>query len=99
MACRLANIPMSLQTLVPGNKTVLGVTCDIYPLHGSAMGTICGDMNDDILVRLEVHSDADRIHQGLTRQLTSIDLTTPVEPSKIAIPSGLTTLVPSTSQH
>ena len=63
------------------------------------MGTICGDMNDDILVRLEVHSDADGIHQDLTRQLTSIDLTNPVEPSKIAISSGFTTLVPSTSQH
>ncbi|MGA8230616.1 MAG: hypothetical protein WB795_03960 [Candidatus Acidiferrales bacterium] len=91
-----------------GTKVILGVTCDIYPLHmhlgnvtdnGKTNGTICVDMNADIIGSVEIHSYIAGIRQDYTKQLTWIDLNSPVDPSTIKVPDGFTTLVPSTGQH
>ncbi len=81
-----------------GTKTISGVNCAIYPLHGqleNGDGTICVDMQDDILAELEVHSDAEGLHQDLVTTLSWIDLRSPVDPSLFRIPDGFETIVPA----
>ncbi len=83
-----------------GTKTIAGVNCVIYPLHmHDGNGTICADMDDDILGEVEIHSDVGGIHQDYVNELTWIDLNSPVDPSLFRIPDGFTTLAPSTRQH
>lgn len=89
---------------VLGTKTILGVVCDIYPIHmhlgnGGGNGTICVDMAADIVVSVEMHSDTAGVHRDSIKELTWIDLNRAVDPSTIKIPDGFTKLVPSTEQH
>lgn len=83
-----------------GTRTIANVSCTLYPLHMTGMsgnGTICVNMDDDILARVEVHSDSGSgTQQDYVKELTWIDMTSPVDPSGLKVPDGFTKLVPET---
>jgi hypothetical protein len=83
-----------------GTMTLAGLTCTVYPIHmASGHGTVCVDMEDDILGRIEVHMDSDGVRQDYVTELTWIDLISPVDSSWLKVPPGFTTLVPSAAKH
>jgi hypothetical protein len=86
-----------------GTRTIAGVSCTLYPVHMLQLqgnGTVCVNMDDDILARLERHTDsAAGLHQDYVKELTWIDLTSPVDSSSLTVPNGFTKLVPETGQH
>jgi hypothetical protein len=85
-----------------GTRTIAGVTCTLYPVHmrTKGSGTVCVDMEDDIMGKLEIHSDsAAGVHEDYVMELTSIDLTSPVDSSTMKVPNGFTKLVPEKGQQ
>jgi hypothetical protein len=79
-----------------GTRTMAGIQCTLYPLHVSqGSGTICVDMDNDILANTEMHTDIAGVRQDYVKQLTWIDLTTPVDETSLQIPPGFTKLLPS----
>ena len=79
-----------------GTKTIAGIQCTVYPLHTkNGNGTICVDMDNDLIASAETHTDSAGVHQDYVKQLTSINLTSPINNSTLQIPTGFTQLVPS----
>jgi hypothetical protein len=82
-----------------GSKTIAGIQCTLYPIYTKAgTGTICVDINNDIMVSAETHTDIAGMHQDYVKQLTTIDLTTPIDNSRLQVPAGFTKVVPSESK-
>lgn len=79
-----------------GTQTIAGIQCVVYPLHmNNGNGTVCVDQQDDILGRIEVHTDSGGVRQDYVKELTWIDLNSPVDSSKLRVPDGFTQLTPS----
>ncbi len=82
-----------------GTKSISGLECTVYPVHvHDGSGNICIDFADDIILRQETHMNAGGLQQDIVREITSVDLNTPVNASGMSIPDGFTTLAPKTSK-
>ena len=77
-----------------GTQTVAGVSCLVYPIRGAVAGTICVNQVDDLPLRTEWHMNSGGVQQDYLKELTSIDLATPVEASQVSVPAGFTKLAP-----
>lgn len=81
-----------------GSATVAGLPCSVYPVHmAKGGGSICVDVADDIVAKEELHFEAGDMHQDYVKQLTSIDLSTPVDSSGFKIPEGFKQVVAAPS--
>lgn len=95
-AVQLPRIAPRHHSLVPpdapaGVKSIAGLQCVVYPLHGQNKGTICVDENDDIPVRTDVHVELPGgVHEQYTNELTAISLNEITEAVKI--PEGFMVL-------
>jgi hypothetical protein len=84
-----------------GSDTIAGLRCTVYPVHmASGGGTICVDVTDDIMAKEELNFEAGGLRQHYLKELTSIDLTSPVDSSEFKIPSGFKLMAaPSSAKH
>ncbi len=72
-----------------GSKVIAGLPCSVYPVSmKDGGGEVCVDVADDILLREEIHIDANGVHTEYVKLASSVDLSTPVDSSKMRIPVG-----------
>jgi hypothetical protein len=72
-----------------GADTIAGLRCTVYPVHMSnGGGTVCVDVTDDIMVKEELNFESGGLNQKYLKEITAIDLTTPVNSSEFKVPAG-----------
>ncbi|MBV9502902.1 MAG: hypothetical protein JO138_26315 [Acidobacteriaceae bacterium] len=79
-----------------GNEVVAGLPCSDYPVSmRNGGGQLCVDVADDILLKEEIHVDANGVRTEYVKQASSVDLSTPVDSSKLRIPANFKKLTVS----
>ena len=78
-----------------GTVTIGDLQFTGYPVHmepGTGSGTIWVNQNDDIQGKLEMHlNTSNGGHRDIVRQLTALDLTSPIDDSVMTVPNGFAT--------
>jgi len=92
---RRAHLPVPHQAQL-GTKSLLGLECTIYPMRVSdGSGKICIDFGDDLILYQETHMNSGGLQQDIIQEMTSIDLSSPVNLSETSIPKDFAVLPPN----
>lgn len=77
-----------------GSAVIAGLPCSVYPVKmSSGTGRLCVDVNDDILLKEEFHITGGGRRTDYVKQVSSIDLNTPVDSSQMRVPDNFRKLV------
>lgn len=77
-----------------GTMTLGGVEFTAYPVHvpQSGSGTVWVNMEQDIVAKLEIHLNLPNgVHHDSVRELTSLDLNSPIDDSQMKVPAQFAT--------
>ena len=70
-----------------GSEVIAGLPCSVYPIQmTSGSGQLCVDVDDDILLKEEIHMDnGEGMHTDYVKQVPSIEIAAPVNNSAMKI--------------
>lgn len=77
-----------------GSAVIASLPCSVYPVKISGgTGELCIDVSDDIVLKEEFHLTAGGRHTDYVKQVSSVDLNTPVDSSQMRVPNDFKKLV------